>query len=67
MAGKQHDSELARESLRKARMRATDARVAVLSVLIRGRAPLTHAEVTETAKKVEQKFCSFLTEFVGKI
>lgn len=28
---------------------------------------LTHAEVTETAKKVEQKFCSFLTEFVTKI
>lgn len=28
---------------------------------------LTHAEVTETAKKVEQKFCSFLKEFVTKI
>ncbi|MEK6627021.1 MAG: purine-nucleoside phosphorylase [Bdellovibrionota bacterium] len=28
---------------------------------------LTHAEVTETAKKVEQKFCSFLKEFVSKI
>jgi purine-nucleoside phosphorylase len=28
---------------------------------------LTHAEVTETAKKVEQKFCAFLTEFVTKI
>ncbi|MBC7742693.1 MAG: purine-nucleoside phosphorylase [Bdellovibrionaceae bacterium] len=28
---------------------------------------LTHAEVTETAKKVEMKFCSFLTEFVTKI
>lgn len=28
---------------------------------------LTHAEVTETAKKVEQKFSSFLTEFVTKI
>ena len=28
---------------------------------------LTHLEVTETAKKVEQKFCSFLTEFVAKI
>lgn len=28
---------------------------------------LTHAEVTETAKKVEQKFCSFLKEFVVKI
>lgn len=28
---------------------------------------LTHEEVTETAKKVEQKFCSFLKEFVTKI
>lgn len=28
---------------------------------------LNHAEVTETAKKVEQKFCSFLKEFVLKI
>lgn len=28
---------------------------------------LSHAEVTETAKKVEQKFCSFLKEFVTKI
>ena len=28
---------------------------------------LTHSEVTETAKKVEQKFCSFLKEFVTKI
>ncbi|AGH96774.1 purine-nucleoside phosphorylase [Pseudobdellovibrio exovorus] len=28
---------------------------------------LTHDEVTETAKKVEQKFCAFLTEFVTKI
>ncbi len=28
---------------------------------------LTHSEVTETAKKVEQKFCSFLKEFVVKI
>lgn len=28
---------------------------------------LNHAEVTETAKKVEQKFCSFLKEFVIKI
>lgn len=28
---------------------------------------LTHAEVTETAKKVEQKFCSFLKELVEKI
>lgn len=28
---------------------------------------LTHIEVTETAKKVEQKFCAFLTEFVTKI
>ena len=28
---------------------------------------LTHAEVTETAKKVEQKSCSFLTEFISKI
>lgn len=28
---------------------------------------LTHAEVTDTAKKVEQKFCSFLKEFVTKI
>ncbi len=28
---------------------------------------LTHAEVTETAKKVETKFCSFLKEFVTKI
>lgn len=28
---------------------------------------LTHAEVTETAKKVEQKFCAFLTDFVTKI
>lgn len=28
---------------------------------------LTHEEVTETAKKVEQKFCAFLKEFVTKI
>lgn len=28
---------------------------------------LNHAEVTETAKKVEQKFCAFLKEFVLKI
>ena len=28
---------------------------------------LTHSEVTETAKKVEQKFCSFLKEFVTKV
>jgi len=28
---------------------------------------LNHAEVTETAKKVEQKFCSFLKEYVSKI
>jgi purine-nucleoside phosphorylase len=28
---------------------------------------LTHDEVTETAKRVEQKFCSFLKEFVVKI
>lgn len=28
---------------------------------------LNHEEVTETAKKVEQKFCSFLKEFVAKI
>ena len=28
---------------------------------------LNHTEVTETAKKVEQKFCSFLIEYVGKI
>lgn len=28
---------------------------------------LNHAEVTETAKKVEQKFCAFLKEFVSKI
>ncbi len=28
---------------------------------------LTHSEVTETAKKVEQKFCAFLTEFVTKV
>jgi purine-nucleoside phosphorylase len=28
---------------------------------------LNHEEVTETAKKVEQKFCSFLKEFVTKI
>ena len=30
-------------------------------------AKLTHAEVTETAKKVEQKFCSFLKEFAEKV
>lgn len=28
---------------------------------------LNHAEVTETAKRVEQKFCAFLKEFVLKI
>jgi purine-nucleoside phosphorylase len=28
---------------------------------------LNHAEVTETAKKVEQKFCSFLKEYVKNI
>lgn len=28
---------------------------------------LTHAEVTETAKRVEQKFCSFLKDYVLKI
>ncbi len=28
---------------------------------------LTHSEVTETAKRVEQKFCSFLKEYVIKI
>ena len=28
---------------------------------------LNHEEVTETAKKVEQKFCAFLKEFVQKI
>lgn len=28
---------------------------------------LNHEEVTETAKKVEQKFCSFLKEFVTKV
>ncbi len=28
---------------------------------------LTHIEVTETAKRVEQKFCAFLKEFVVKI
>ena len=28
---------------------------------------LTHIEVTETAKKVEQKFSSFLKEFVSKV
>jgi purine-nucleoside phosphorylase len=28
---------------------------------------LNHEEVTETAKRVEQKFCGFLKEYVGKI
>ena len=28
---------------------------------------LTHVEVTETAKKVEQKFCSFLKEYVLRV